>query len=80
MNCGTCSIGKTCLNGRCVVSGSGVNNGGGASSPTVATGKEEIKTVALMARAEISAKIEEIKKLIAQLIQQLIIELQKQRQ
>jgi len=60
---------KTCQNGACVISGGGSGGGGGIVEP------EEPKQ---LTRAEIVVKIAEIKKLLIQLIIQLIAELQKQ--
>jgi Hypothetical glycosyl hydrolase family 15 len=70
VSCGMCATGKTCANGRCVISG-------GAGDDMVKQ-KDEIKLTTPMTRVEILAKVEEIKKLLIQLIQQLIVELQKQ--
>ena len=69
LNCGICASGKTCRDGQCVSSGGG--DGGGVIDPQ----KEQPQK---MTRAEILAKITEIKQLLIKLIIQLIAELQKQ--
>jgi|GEM_PF-5175656 len=73
LNCGSCAGGKTCnSNGQCVSSGGGGGGGGGTVEPE----KRQIQEP--LTRAEILQKIAEIKKLLIQLIAQLIVELQKQ--
>jgi len=75
LSCGACASGSACNNsGHCIASSSlGAGGGGGITNPPVIS-----MPVVKMTRPEIMAKIAEIKKLLIQLIRQLIIELQKQ--
>jgi len=71
LNCGTCAGGKTCnASGQCVLQTTG--------GPVVESEQKQQIQQEEPTRAEIIAKIAEIKKLLIQLIIQLIAELQKQ--
>jgi hypothetical protein len=70
------SDGKICSNGVCVARGSSVVTDTKKDNDSIA--KDDTKSAPKMTRAQILARIAEIKKLIAQLIMQLIAELQKQ--
>jgi hypothetical protein len=75
ISCGACTGGKTCnASGQCVSQ----TTGGPVGGPVVESEQRQQIQQEKLTRAEIIAKIAEIKKLLIQLIIQLIAELQKQ--
>jgi hypothetical protein len=79
--CGTCVSNQICINGICRTNSSRGGDGGGEITISPVTPPvigQAVKPATQMTRDQILAKIGEIKKLLIQLIQQLIVELQKQ--